>query len=516
MKKLKSILFSLVFLLSFLVPFALGSETKADDVKTTVNVHKILMSKEKMDSHNSDKKYDPLTGITNIADFFGDTGAKEIANVYFVAVKTGDNTSGILKDGTLDESRIDEYVRAKTGEGLVVAGLTQANGLGLTLNDGDWVIYEVKSKSTYVGAGKELLAEQKAVPVRITLPYISSNGRASAINVYPKNTQDKPNIDKFVGEENNKKLSAGIGEEVEWLITSTLPSNISDYKKYTFTDALPNTLQYVANSLTITLDGAVYQNANATITEPSDSNSNTLTVSFNNHMANLSSAGGKKLVIKFKTRIKDTATMNTDIVNNASLNYSHSPNVDGETITLPEDPTDPPGGDPNRPRVYTGGKKFVKVDSVTETKTLSGAEFLVKNGDGKYLVRKDGVSSWVEADSIDAAKQIDGIVKLTSGGNGEFEITGLKYGNKEGVGGAGSTTYKLVEIKAPDGYALMGSDISFTVDKDSYNGADAVLKVKNTTITIPQTGGIGTVVFTVVGLSLITISVIAIRRKKAR
>lgn len=515
MKKLKSILLSLVFILSFLLPFALGSETKADDVKTTVNVHKILMSKEKMDNHDSDKKYDPLTGIADIANFFGDTGAKEIANVYFVAVKTGDNTSGILKGGTLDETKIDEYVAAKTGEGLVVGGLTKANGLGLTLNDGDWVIYEVKSKSTYVGSGKELLAEQKAVPVRITLPYISSNGRASAINVYPKNTQDKPNIDKFVGEENNKKLSAGVGEEVEWLITSTLPSNISDYKKYAFTDALPETLQYVADSLTIELNGVKYQNNNATITEPSASNNNTLTVSFNNHMANLSSAGGQKLVIKFKTRIKNTATMNTDIVNNASLNYSHNPNVDGETITLPEDPTGP-GEEPNRPRVYTGGKKFVKVDSVTETKKLSGAEFLVKNNENKYLVRKDGVSSWVEANSIDAAKQIDGIVKLTSGVNGEFEITGLKYGDKEGVEGTGSTTYKLVEIKAPDGYALMGSDISFTVDKESYNGVDAVLKVKNTTITIPQTGGIGTVVFTVVGLSLITISVIAIRRKKAR
>lgn len=98
------------------------------------------------------------------------------------------------------------------------------------------------------------------------------------------------------------------------------------------------------------------------------------------------------------------------------------------------------------------------------------------------------------------------LVKLTSNEDGQFEITGLKEG-----------TYNLREIKQPEGYALSeGQKFEFKVDDKSYtsegnidyekedkdrNTNDA-MRINNKKVTIPQTGGIGTIIFTVAGLAI--------------
>lgn len=79
--------------------------TEAEDVTREVIVHKILMSKDALKSHDVnkvnykdgeiDKKYDGQK-IDNIGDFFGDKEAKEIAGVYFVVEKQFDVKKQIL------------------------------------------------------------------------------------------------------------------------------------------------------------------------------------------------------------------------------------------------------------------------------------------------------------------------------------------------------------------------------------------------------------------------------------
>lgn len=112
----------------------------------------------------------------------------------------------------------------------------------------------------------------------------------------------------------------------------------------------------------------------------------------------------------------------------------------------------------------------------------------------------------------------DQAFRFTSDQYGRFEVTGLSEGS-----------YALVEVKAPLGYALATDEITFTVDKDSYTkngdvkyeeaetateGTEAQ-KVPNSNLTIPQTGGIGTVIFAVVGIGLMAGAVVAMKRREA-
>ena len=231
---------------------------------------------------------------------------------------------------------------------------------------------------------------------------------------------------------------------------------------------------------------------------------------------------------------------------------------------------------PTNPKVTTGGKKFVKADQTTGER-LAGAEFEVYNAETQgqvlaYVTTEDAEKlqqavtdaktaldkaideynnlsaeqqkgqegktkktaineaqkkyndavvaaaqqyKWVETTDTTAKR-----VKLVSDGQGKFEITGLAYG-----------TYYLEETKAPKGYALNKARYKFEVAKGSYSAttggvtyesddpvSDATVggaqRIDNKKVTIPQTGGMGTVLFTVVGISLMAGAVIAMKRNR--
>lgn len=229
---------------------------------------------------------------------------------------------------------------------------------------------------------------------------------------------------------------------------------------------------------------------------------------------------------------------------------------------------------PSVPEVILGGKKFVKTNQ-DGTERLEGAEFYVKNADGEYLVPSapadnEAVSAAkaeldnavkeyndLGADAQDseegkAAKALadekqkvyneavfahankydfvpatkDGIpaeaVVLTSNADGQFEIKGLAYA--EG--------YQLEEKTAPEGYAKLDAkeeQLKFEVKEGSYNGSktefnyEAELgegetqtygqQIKNKKVTIPQTGGIGSLIFIVAGLALMGVAFVAMKRR---
>lgn len=107
--------------------------------------------------------------------------------------------------------------------------------------------------------------------------------------------------------------------------------------------------------------------------------------------------------------------------------------------------------------------------------------------------------------------------KLVSDGQGRFEITGLSAGD-----------YELVEITAPVGYAKLETPVPFKVQDGTYAGDSTKeiqynkdnkdggygQRVDNKKFTIPQTGGIGTVIFTVVGIALMAGAVIAMKKSR--
>lgn len=218
--------------------------------------------------------------------------------------------------------------------------------------------------------------------------------------------------------------------------------------------------------------------------------------------------------------------------------------------------------EPTTPEVVNGGKKFVKTNQ-DRTERLAGAEFYVKNKTGQYLAiaTKDdtkkveakkaldkaiaeynamtkeeqdgtvGTTKKAEINTlqdaynkafIEAAKKYTWVddetkaIVLVSNAEGQFEITGLEYGK-----------YDLVEKTAPKGYAKLNGPIEFEVKEGSYTGVECDINyeqdqtqvkdakcIENKKVSIPQTGGIGTVIFTVVGVMLMVGAAFALKRRK--
>lgn len=131
---------------------------------------------------------------------------------------------------------------------------------------------------------------------------------------------------------------------------------------------------------------------------------------------------------------------------------------------------------------------------------------------------------WITADEAkdnQAQNEVDKTwgkaFKFTSNSDGQFEVVGLEYG--EG--------YNAVEIKAPVGYVIPSTPkYAFTVaksDEDNdvqikYNttdNANNAKEIKNIKSDIPKTGGIGSLIFIVAGLAIMTFAFVAYKRSEA-
>lgn len=135
--------------------------------------------------------------------------------------------------------------------------------------------------------------------------------------------------------------------------------------------------------------------------------------------------------------------------------------------------------------VYTHNLKVTKTDAYTD-QNLDGAEFVLKNSEGKFLQQKNNQNTWVS--DVKAATKFTTV-------KGTFTIEGLKAGK-----------YELVETKAPTGYVKSEKAIPVTV-KDFENGQAVAITSKKVVNTpkghLPGTGGNGIVYIIAVGAALV-------------
>lgn len=326
---------------------------------------------------------------------------------------------------------------------------------------------------------------------------------------------DVPTVDKKIVETDGKEVEANeasIGDTVNFEITGTLPSNLGDYREYTyiFTDTLSKGLTYTTGSIKVYVkNGEVktevtnyfYKNAGTY----SETTGTTLTVGISDLKAlnNLTDPKvtvdeDSKIVVAYSAVLNEHAEIaGNGNDNKVKLNYSNDPNDSGEGTTTPppENPGEPekPGGETPEEKTITYTTELTIQKTDENTKILTGAEFtLTGNGvnqtvitgeifeedtDGTYWKLKDGTyttdapvtgggdddnSDLYESTITKYAKK----TKLTVKGEGAgTEKSVSAFVNDEGkvtFSGLGAGTYTITETVTPKGYNTI-EPVTFTV-----------------------------------------------------
>lgn len=197
-------------------------------------------------------------------------------------------------------------------------------------------------------------------------------------------------------------------------------------------------------------------------------------------------------------KVTFSAKVNADIADKVTTDL---PNTDGLYYGNEGNFTYKPGN--NTVNVATAGLDVTKVDGNTTSTKLAGAEF---------TLYKD--SACTEAITVEGVT-----VKATTTTNGNDKFY---YGKNEFYFTPG-VDYFVKETKAPAGYNINSTIFKVTAVAKAYtavgtveNGAATV--VKDYPVTVPQTGGMGTMMFYVGGAALIAcagVLLFVLKRKKA-
>ncbi|MDU5587031.1 MAG: pilin N-terminal domain-containing protein, partial [Finegoldia magna] len=281
-KRFLSLIIALAMMVGVFTPLLTSAEGESTDPNaktTTVVLHKILQTKTNLENAKfpgqeglDGTKYDG-NAIKDLAAYFG-ADSKEIKDVFF-AVQNADGKY-LGKDGQPLADNL-QNPKAEGFEAAVLGGKTTENGLTLDTSvleqkHTDYKIVEIVELSTYKSEDGKLLAAKKAVPVEITLPLTNEKGVVPTAHVYPKNTEEKPSIDKnfakehglqvIEDEKNNNnagadynnydakkaKVTAELGKEVPYEVKTKVNAG-SNYQTLNWKDTMTNGLTFLPESL---------------------------------------------------------------------------------------------------------------------------------------------------------------------------------------------------------------------------------------------------------------------------
>ena len=355
-------------------------------------------------------------------------------------------------------------------------------------------------------------------------------------------TNDKPDMTKEVknGSEWKHDADYSVGDKVPYRITVSVPANIAKLKKFTLTDT-PTNLKDDANSVKVT-DKAGTTTIPATATATEDGNG--FTIDFT--PAELAPYAGQDIIVTYNAELLSTAdTTKTGNPNTATLEYSNKilpATDDGSNPNKPGTPTTEKIED--TAVVYTFQIQIVK-KAESETGTpLANVEFDL------YKEVATGTTGAATVDEVKKAgldrtktwKKIN-VTSLKTGAEGENK-------GKVSQGGLKNGDYYLVETKTNQDYNLLKAPVKVTLNiayttttKAEYyttkEGIKTLVKhevekteFKNNGVAsdgiqiqtvinkkgfeLPLTGGMGTVLFSVIGLALVLAGVVVITASRKK
>lgn len=451
--------------------------------------------------------------------------------IYYVG-SVDDFRDGKLSIGTAPTSEdLKKYAITSKLVGTITTDINGYGSLNFGTEDGVYLVRELPN---------ELVED--SVAFFVSLPDYSrpdSNGAPSyTITASPKNSvkEETVEIEKDVADLDNEHGTYNVGQEHSWIIQSSVPAAIALAKEYTVRDTLDPRLTLVKiDKVALAKDNGTFGNSedlhykkdeaetplnaeNLILTaeedylitiRKTDSGADDFTVS-------LTSAGMKKIAaametedtyelrIYFTAYINQTAEMGESIPNQAQVTYTNQLNKTYEATS-------------DQPEVHTGGAQFVKIDSVDPSKTLSGAIFsLYREATEQDLAQNVNYITVTIGDtprklipvSFYATADLSGekVLSVTTGADGRVYLYGLAYGD-----------YYLMETDAPAGYNKLKEPVKFTISETSHTEGSAI-RIKNTSgVQLPETGGMGTAIFTIGGLTLIVLAVcLLVTQKRLR
>ena len=328
-----------------------------------------------------------------------------------------------------------------------------------------------------------------------------------------------------------------IGDSVPFKLIASIPDNIESYDEYKFVfhDTLSNAFTLNQDSIKVFVAETTAANVEQFAPQDDDlyqvavdGQSFTLTIPDINPL-DAHGNPANYVIITYSATLNENADIGLNgNENTAYLEFSNDPNGDGLGRTTEDTVI-----------VFTYELDGTKVDGKTQA-ALQNAKFVLLNGakTEAAMVVDGKVKEWVKvateaaADDVQMPETYEGWLELnqqhnglilTSAEGGTFKIAGLDDG-----------TYYLREIQAPNGYNLLEEDVQLVITADTENGQNwagdpaTALTALNMTITVgeagptqvrgdleggtvgvtvennqgatlPETGGMGTTLFYIIG-----------------
>lgn len=314
-----------------------------------------------------------------------------------------------------------------------------------------------------------------------------------------------------------------IGQVVTYTITGTIPDT-TGYENYVYKikDTLSSGLDFVKDAAGTVVDDVDAYPVSVKIGEGqatqqtaklSGNNNRTMTLDLSQWIKeNQTSNKGSEFTVTYYAKVNANAVVTEK--NSASLEYGNDPQ--NTTTTTPSEAKTP-----------TYPLQIHKLIKGQMSSYLAGATFRIygTEEDAKVNTNPIGVKGSNGSYTVDKTSQKYDMVSIgdgtTVGTDMNLKLNGLKAG-----------TYWLVETDAPDGYNGITAPIKITITKSNNTDvnhwtiskndtaeSDKIIDIENSTGSIlPGTGGMGTILFTVIGVALVIAvagSFVVSRRRRA-
>lgn len=363
-----------------------------------------------------------------------------------------------------------------------------------------------------------------------------------------------------------KYSNGGIGTKVDYTLTVNVPTNATNYKYYycVLNDTLSEGLTFDKTSVVVKVgDTTQTLDTDYKLYVGDDADGYTFRIA----MLNAKSLAGKTITATYSATINKDAKIGVEgNPNKFDVTYSNNPNYSYDGEGKPNE-KEPVGVTPEQEtRTYVTGIKLLKTDE--KGNVLTGAEFTITGNSVKHVLVSE--EKFIEDENGTYWKLTDGTYTTTTpteDTSKHYESTETKYSrtveytikgdsenkdikafvDSEGVvyfKGLGEGIYTITETVTPDGYNTI-DPITVTIDwtapntqsadknctwaataktgedenskKDLTLNAEGVFEltiVNEKGVELPETGGIGTTLFYIIGGVLVVAAMVLLITKK--